>query len=98
MMKAAVILLAGLAAFATPALANAQTESRTVQIGDLDLNKPAGVAALDRRIDRAARQICATGFPRALWEQRADAACRADVAASATGGREAALAAGAGGR
>ena len=42
---------------ATPALAE-QGESVTVSYNDLNLASPSGIAALDRRIDRAAMQVC----------------------------------------
>lgn len=45
-----------LAALATPAAA--QTISIDVSYADLDLTSPQGQAALDRRIDSAAREIC----------------------------------------
>lgn len=53
--------LLGLAVTATPAAAR-ETVSATVSYGDLDLNKPEGRAALDRRLARAERQVCGT-FP-----------------------------------
>lgn len=45
------------AATATPAMAE-QGESVVVSYNDLNLTTPAGLAALDRRIDRAAMRVC----------------------------------------
>jgi len=46
-----------------PALSAAETEQRTtgVTYSDLDLSSEEGVAELDRRIDRAAQQVCSLG-------------------------------------
>jgi UrcA family protein len=46
----------------SPALANdAAPPSVTVHVADLDLTSPAGQRALDRRLDRAVRSVCADG-------------------------------------
>ena len=45
-----------LAAFSTPA--SAETQSVSVQYADLDLDSPAGMAALEGRIQAAAQRIC----------------------------------------
>lgn len=45
-----------LAAFATPA--SAETQSVSVTYADLDLDSPAGMAALESRIEAAAKKIC----------------------------------------
>lgn len=48
-----------IAAIATPALAGpADVPTKEVSFGDLDLTTAAGQAALDRRIDVAARKVC----------------------------------------
>lgn len=48
-----------LSAAAVPAAAaDPEIRSQTVFYGDLDLASDAGVAELDRRIDRAARNVC----------------------------------------
>lgn len=50
----------GLAVTASPALAGDDTERNTmsVDLAGLDLDTPEGQAMLDRRIDRAAREVC----------------------------------------
>ena len=45
-----------LAAFSTPA--SAETQSVAVQYADLNLDSPAGMAALEGRIQAAAQRIC----------------------------------------
>ena len=58
MRKITTIALAALslAAFSTPA--SAETRSVAVQYADLDLDSPAGMAALEGRIAAAAERIC----------------------------------------
>jgi UrcA family protein len=58
-MKTTLALVAalGLALPAMPAAA-AETVSQQVVYSDLDLDSAAGQAHLDRRIDRAAREVC----------------------------------------
>ncbi|MBJ7446303.1 MAG: UrcA family protein [Brevundimonas sp.] len=54
-----------LAAVSSPAIAHStvMADGRVqVRIGDLDISTVAGAAALDRRIDRAARSACAGGL------------------------------------
>ena len=41
-----------------PAAAFAGTSSIELKYGDLDLSTPQGMAQLDKRVDRAARQVC----------------------------------------
>ncbi len=53
----AALAAAMIAATATPAMAE-QGESVVVSYNDLNLTTPAGLAALDRRIDRAAMRVC----------------------------------------
>jgi len=50
----------GLAVTASPALADGDTEKNTmnVSLAGLDLDTPEGQKMLDRRIDRAAREVC----------------------------------------
>lgn len=76
---------------ATPIVANAETISRTVHVADLDLRSPAGVGELDRRIARAARQVCELNGVRAMWELRRAETCRAEAVAGVVNDREAAL-------
>jgi UrcA family protein len=67
-------LCAGLCLFAATAPANAETvRTATVAYADLNLASPAGRATLNRRIDAAARQVCANndhGPDAALDEMR----------------------------
>ena len=60
-MKTSLALAAaiGLALPAAPVLA--QQQSVGVQYSDLDLSSPEGQETLDRRIDRAARNVCGAG-------------------------------------
>ncbi|OZA92064.1 UrcA family protein [Altererythrobacter sp. H2] len=62
-MKAALLAFAGTLASLTaiaPAAAEVATRTNTtsVQYADLNLSHPEGQAALERRIDRAARKVC----------------------------------------
>ncbi len=63
----------GLAALVslTPSLAIAQeARSERVSYGDLDLTNAAGVAALDRRLDRAVKRVCGYDRDQPLAVQR----------------------------
>ncbi|NJC08670.1 UrcA family protein [Polymorphobacter fuscus] len=87
------LIIATLFAVVAPVAAQAATvETRSVRVADLDLNRPAGIAELDRRIDRAARQLCGVGSIGPVWQRRAADECRAEAVARATGDRQAALA------
>jgi UrcA family protein len=70
------------AALATPAAA-AQTGSVTIGYGDLNLASRAGRAALDQRIDGAARQLCGDVSPLELKRVALGRTCRAGVLADA---------------
>lgn len=62
------------AAMAAPAMAESPAAVRQVGYGDLNLASAAGRHELDRRIDRAARSICATNpvtDTQAVAEERA---------------------------
>lgn len=69
------------AAVATPAAA--QTDSVTIGYGDLNLASQAGRAALDRRIDGAARTVCGRASPLELKTIALGRTCRAEVLADA---------------
>ena len=77
MRKSVVTVLAApmlLVAASIAAPAAAGEASVTVAFGDLDLNDPAGVAALETRIAAAVEEVCATVEPRRLrgkaaWEE-----------------------------
>ena len=74
-------LAAAAAAIATPAAA--QGDSITIGYGDLNLASQAGRAALDQRIDGAARQLCGEFSPLELKGMALNRACRAGVLADA---------------
>ncbi len=83
-MKTLAIITAALilSATATPAMAVDQESSR-LSYADIDLNSSKGQAALDRRIDRIARQLCDTANDRFGNPVRAQQrACRQDIDAS----------------
>ena len=75
------------AATVTPAMAS--ESGITVPHQDLNLATEAGLAALDRRIARAAGQVCGTAYIMELKFAADVAACRADVIASAQEQRDA---------
>ena len=66
----------------------AQAQTAEVRFGDLNLSSPAGQAALDRRVEGAARQVCEVAAPvcgRAAYrieEGRCKAQVRQQVAAA----------------
>jgi len=72
---------AAAATLATPALARA--DSVTIDYGDLNLTSQAGRAALDQRIDGAARQLCGEAAPLELKRVALGRTCRAGVLADA---------------
>ena len=76
----------GLVLSASAAPAAAQTVSVAVDYADLDLTSPQGQSALDKRIDRAARQICESGQQRTgtrIVDNGRIQACLSDVKARA---------------
>jgi UrcA family protein len=79
--------LLGLAvAFASsPALAKDHVVA--VPMGDLDLATTAGAAELDRRLARAAAEVCNVSPLRALWVQRFQGNCRATLKADLVAAR-----------
>ena len=68
----------GVIGFTITPTAHAQSSSRTVSYGDLDLGNPAGVAQLDHRIASAAKAVCSTGDP-TLRARLAERKCRAEA-------------------
>jgi UrcA family protein len=88
MVKSLVLLALALAS--APTLA--QPPAGIVRVSDLDLATPAGVAKLDRRIDRAVAQLCGTAFPADLNGQAQVDSCRAATLKSAAGARATLLA------
>lgn len=68
-----------LAALSTPA--SAETLSIEIEHTDLNLASKAGLAALERRIERAVDRICSTDS-RPLYRWRAQERCRTQVLAA----------------
>jgi len=75
---------------ATPAFAGSNTVK--VPYGDLNLGTPAGVAALDRRLDRAVERVCGDAPLRNLAAQRRIEQCRTQTWASIQDDRQVAIA------
>ena len=78
-MKRIIMLAACVAApFFAPALAQPFQAERVeiVRVADLDLSSKAGVRALDRRIDRAVREVCGTASDADLEGQNEVRQCR----------------------
>ena len=88
MMKSLILIALVLAS--APALA--QPPAGTVRISDLDLATPAGVAKLDRRIDRAVAQLCGAAFPTDLNGRAQVDDCRAETMKSVSDQRAVLLA------
>jgi UrcA family protein len=79
--KTAMIALYAVAALPFVAISFAHAEPVTVKVSDLNMSQPAQVQQYDQRVDRAARQICATySDPRDLDRT---AACKTAVRAEA---------------
>lgn len=76
---------------ANPVLAG-QNDSTRVHFGDLNLNSPAGVAALDARIEQAINQVCASTSPYELQDLRNVRRCRSDTRAAVRSLRNSAIA------
>jgi UrcA family protein len=60
-----------------PAFADARTVE--VKVDDLDLSRPAGQAALDKRINSAIRKVCLSHISRSVMEQNEVKKCEADA-------------------
>lgn len=71
--------------------AQAQSVSRTVSYGDLDLGNPAGISQLDQRIASAAKAVCRTGDP-TLRGKLAERKCRAEAISGTVEARAMAIA------
>ena len=63
------IVSAAALAFAAPAFAQSQPESRVVTYGELNTNTAAGADTLIRRIDNAAEQVCGVNDGRTSTRQ-----------------------------
>ena len=84
------ILPLALLAFAVPAIA--ETARVPVSYSGLDLTTPAGVAALDARIENAVQEICGQPFPAGLQSRFAVQRCQAEARSSVQSQRATALA------
>ena len=75
-------VLLAVSALATPATASTGDVVRpdvVVQIADLDLGSEAGLVALDRRIEAAARRACGLAHPLDAKANNDVAQCRSDA-------------------
>lgn len=94
-MKNILTLLAlGAAACSAPAMAEGQSAdlvSTTVPFGDLDLSTASGRATLDKRIDKAARDVCEHGQNPTIELERLAGECAERAQASARRSVEIAL-------
>lgn len=70
-----------LAVIATPA--SAETTSVEVRFADLNLSNPAGMAVLERRVDRAIERVCGHDS-RPLYKVVAQQQCAQEAKASAS--------------
>ena len=88
-------IIAMLLAFsATPALAEAPViATSTVQTADLDLSTSKGQQALDRRLQRAANEVCGIASDADLEGKNEVRRCRADTLASVANERDQRIAA-----
>ena len=84
-----IVLIASLAA-ANPA--QAESGSRTVSYGDLDLTSPVGQAVLDRRLASAIREVCGRPYPLDLQSVNEVSRCRRETRAEIQAQRNDALA------
>jgi UrcA family protein len=88
--KSAITALALAAALAPAALAEVSVEqvSARVRYADLDMSRPDAGQDLLKRIERAARKVCADAIPRSPLMTRAVNACRAETVANVVRGLE----------
>jgi len=87
----AAVVFALAALTATPAVAQA-SHTEEVPYGDLNLGTQAGIAALDRRLDRAVERVCGDALFRNLAAQRRIEQCRAQTWQSIQDDRQFAIA------
>ena len=62
-------------------LAREEVPTERVPYGDLDLTSEAGIATLDRRLDRAVRRVCGTATLSSVRSQGFISRCRKDTMA-----------------
>ncbi len=82
MLKISLLAATVLCAAVAPAFAEdaaSDIVQRSVSYADLDLSAPAGVAALDHRIDAAVAQVCGRADPRDLGAWTAIEHCRVEA-------------------
>jgi UrcA family protein len=79
-------------AFSQPPAAQADTYVSYVHTSDLDLSSESGRRALEKRLARAAREVCGTASDVDLQGKNAVRDCRDEAIARATGQRDAILA------
>jgi UrcA family protein len=91
LMAFAILAAAGNAAAQPPA---AETDALTtaVSFADLDIGTPAGLRALNGRIDRAASTLCVQGGRKSLQSELAERRCMSAAMSSGQAGIEQALA------
>jgi UrcA family protein len=79
--------IALLALILASAPAPARPPAGSVRYSDLDLATPAGIAMLDRRIDRAVERLCGAAYPTDLDAQAQIAGCRSETMKSVSSSR-----------
>lgn len=79
MLTKTIISAALLLSAAAPAIAG--QSSQTVGYADLNVSSPAGIAALEGRLQRAVRQVCGSADPTDLGGQSQVRQCRAHAQA-----------------
>jgi UrcA family protein len=79
--------IATLALLLSSAPSVGQTAPGSVRYSDLDLATPAGIARLDRRIDRVVAGLCGSAFPTDLDGRAAVDRCRTETMKSVSGSR-----------
>jgi len=90
-MKVVSILAVAVVLAATGAAAQS-TPMRSVGFSDLNLQTPEGVQTLERRIDRAARSLCAVNVvPNSPWQEEARDQCIAETVAATQASVDAAV-------
>jgi UrcA family protein len=67
------------AAISSSAFAYEEMETRRVSYADLDLMTKAGAATLDRRVERAIREVCGQASSRDIREMLREKQCRNDA-------------------
>lgn len=92
MIRILAIVAAAAAAFPVAA-GEIPLRSERVRVADLDLSTPQGVAALDRRLARAAFRACEQSGLTTVWDNRVSYDCQARTLARVAEQRDAVIAA-----